>query len=174
MRTCTHLMVLALCLVPSVAFAQDADPQSWQLYLAENVLEVVLSLLSVVGTAVGVKLYQYVANKLGLERDAAAEQKIADLVERSIDLAEEKSRQLVRAGKGPMPGQEKQRAAVDAVSKWLRESGLSELAEERLKELVDAKIGRRRNGAPLPEPDPEPEPEPDETDETDETEQGDG
>lgn len=146
-RIAPLLAFTVVFLLPAVAFAQAeavmddttaaGEALTWVVNIAATTLALLINWLVLKGI-------KYFEKKTKIDIPAAQEELLMKLAEKGIGLAEEKAHQAVKKGATKLEGPEKLEVALKFVAKMAKEYKLPEMAEDKLADYVEAKLGLAR------------------------------
>lgn len=140
-----------LCLlIPFHALAQTVAAEPTQKWWQALLLYVV----TVVG-GIAAPIISYLVIALLRKKNIAVDTALVDgLVEKGINFAEEQAAKALKNGAKPDPGAEKMKLAISAVDSLAEQFKLKKLAVDKIKLLIEAKLGSSRETPPTPTPPP--------------------
>jgi hypothetical protein len=140
------LMLAVIWLYPTMAAAQDApvaDTNAAQeiTFLIAKILFSALSILTtyLVGKAIG-----YFEKKTKIDIPASTEDLMHKWADKAIGYADEKSHQAIKKYGKKLTGPEKLEIALKFVTGMAKQYDLAALADEKLTEYIEAKLGLNR------------------------------
>lgn len=101
-------------------------------------------LLGIVVPVLGAYLVMLIKKKTGLELSAQAEAKLQGALLDGVSFAEEWARKKVVSGEEKPASAQKLDAALKFVKDELERLGLTDIAEEKLRDMLEAKLGLTR------------------------------
>lgn len=155
-----------LCLVwiyPAIAHAQGTDISdatgSPVGDLLMMLMKVVFSVLGLVATYLTTMAINYFQKKTKIEIPASTEKMLFDWADQAVGLATEKAHQVLQQTGKSLNGPDKLNIAVQFVLDLAKKHNIDAIAEEQLKDYINAKLGAKRlddvgvNPIPAPAPD---------------------
>ena len=153
MRASTWTMCLCtlmlIWLYPTMSVAQDGvlvETSAAQDFLLMAV-KIVFTILSVLTTWLVGKAIVFFERKTTIDIPASTEDLMYKWADRGIGLATEKSHQAVKKHGKKLKGPEKLEIALKFVSDMVKKYKLEAMAEEKLTEYVESKLGLNRKDA---------------------------
>lgn len=140
-------IVMVLLLMQGLAFAQEVAAAPEQSAFGEILLEVlagVFSLLGLLATWLVAKGIKYFEKKTKIDVPAAYEATLAEWASKGVGLAQEKSHQTFQNLGRKLEGPEKMEVAVRFVRGMVAEYGWDDLAEDKIRDYVESKLGLDR------------------------------
>lgn len=145
MRLLTFLMLtlLILLMMPALAFAAGPDPTGdfgVGAQLSSALVEILKPTVLLIATWVGARVAGWVKRKAKIDT-----QTLIDLVlDRSIDYAEARARDWLKAQGNKMPGSDKMKIAVAFATRELARRGLMKTVGKEIEEWIEAMLFRKR------------------------------
>jgi hypothetical protein len=154
--------------VDVVIHEAEAAQQEWWMVLLIGLMDIIAPVvISILGALAAVAI-----RKLGKKWDVETQDKFIGLTQSmiasGISFAEEQGRKALRAGEDQTDGATKMAHAVSFVQERLDESGVGQMAEDKLVQLIESRLMKERSrphGAipsddptALPKPTPKPAP----------------
>lgn len=140
-------LVAAIWLVPATALGQ-ADAVMADTSVASEVIAWVMkigfSILALLANWAVLKGIKYFEGKTKIDIPAQTEAMLFSWADMGIGLAKEKSHQAVKKGAGKLKGPEKLEIALGFVIDLAEEHGYKNLAENKIKDYIEAKLGLDR------------------------------
>lgn len=154
---CSLAVIGAVLLVSRFAFAVpgadvviEAPPVDESLNVAQQVLMwaggVAVGLLGIVGSFVLLRVNAFLKAKTGLT--LGSDEQLQAWADHAIALAEEKSRERIKRGASALAGPVKLEEAISFMLERVKERGLENVAESKLRDLVLARLGMSRSWPP--------------------------
>lgn len=150
------VLIFLIC-YPIAAFAQEAPPETVgpASELLFMLLKIIFSVLGVVGTWLAIKGVKYFEKKTKIDIPAASEKALFDWADQAVGFAHEKSHQALKSTGRKLDGSEKLSLATGFVLDLVKKHNYDVIAETKLKDYVEAKLGTKRleePGVPPPSP----------------------
>jgi len=140
--------VLTIVWFPTLAYAQTAPLPPEQVGPASELLfmllKIVFSVLGLVATYLTIKAIKYFEKKTNIDIPASTEKTIFEWADRAIGFAHEKSHQVLKSTGKKLDGNEKLSLATGFVNDLVKKHKLNEIAEGKLKDYIEAKLGTKR------------------------------
>lgn len=139
-------ILLLVWIYPTTAFAWDVGETTGSVGgdLIMLVLKLVLSVVSVLGSILIMKAISYFEKKTKIDIPAATEKMLFDWADQGIGLAHEKAHQILQKEGTVLGGNEKLNVALQFVLDIATKHNLEGLAEEKLKDYINSKLGSKR------------------------------
>lgn len=149
------LLVLAALMLlpifwPAIAYAQDAaaEAKGGATDYLKVVADAIIPTFALVLAGVVAALMKIGLNKLKEKYDfdigQAAEQGLLQAVDRGISYAEEKAVKALKLGEGAPDGAGKLQSALEYVESEVQRLGYDEMARDKLVELIEAELNKKR------------------------------
>jgi len=153
------LMALAFMALPAIVYAQDVAPEvaakgsaaaEYAKSAVDPLVDTLALLLGTVFTALlGVGL-AWLKKKWNIDAGDSVEAALQSIIERGIGYAAEKAHKALQAGEGAPGGAQKLRDALEYVEDEVQRLGYDKLAADKLKALIESKLGVERVKGTLP------------------------
>lgn len=117
----------------------------------ENILPVVFTIALPIIILLVKRLIVYLEKKWGFEMDDEMEGKLNEVIRRAVSYAEEKAMKAVRTGDDIPDGAKKLDHALEFAISEAERMGLTQLAREKLAELIEAHLFDARRDGDVPE-----------------------
>jgi len=148
--TAMSTVFVVLILMHGVALAQEAAKASAEVdqsafgEILMEVVALVFSLLGLVATWLTAKGIKYFEKKTSIDVPAAYEATLAEWASKGVGLAQEKSHQQLQKLGTKLKGPEKMEVAVRFVRTMAENYGWDDIAEEKVRDYVESKLGLDR------------------------------
>lgn len=146
-------------LFPVIAYAQEApaaEPAPGSASeLLFMLLKIVFSVLAVLASYLTIKAIKYFEKKTKIDIPATTEKALFDWADQAVGFAHEKSHQVLKKTGKKLDGNEKMGLATNFVMELVKKHKLDEMAETKIKDYIEAKLGTKRleePGAPPSSP----------------------
>ena len=116
--------------------------------ILHNLIPVVASLLLLLVPIFVKWLTAFLEKKFNFELDAAKQQQLIDLLDHGIAHAEEWANAQTTGTQPPPPSADKLNKAFAFVADEIKRTGLDVLTEQKIKDLLTARLGLKRDDAP--------------------------
>ena len=145
----------AAFVLPALALGQPCPPvdvnlsvadqaQEWWMVLLDFLLQLVTPIaIAVITTLAGVAVRKW-GKKLDHEKQEAIIRLTDGIITSGLSFAEEQGRKALRVDKVKTESATKLQSAVDYIRQQLDSSGLPNIAEEELKQLIEARLQQER------------------------------
>ena len=150
LRLATHLTFLALMFIiwlyPALAMAQDgvaADTNAVQ-DITFLIAKIIFSVLSMLTAWLVAKAISYFEKKTKIDIPASTESLLHKWADKGIGYADEKSHQAIQKHGKKLTGPEKLEIALKFVLGMAEQYELPKMAENKLTEYIEAKLGLNR------------------------------
>lgn len=151
------LSVIALIwLYPLIAYADagtvtpDPTPAGPVSEIFTMALKIVFSVLGLVASFLTMKAIQYFEKKTNIDIPASTEKMILDWADQGIGFAHEKSHQILQKTGTKLDGNEKLNLAAGFVADLIKKHELDAVAETKLKDYIESKLGTKRMDPQVP------------------------
>ena len=111
----------------------------WQEALVQ-VMELVLIVATPIVLVLGRKALQVLEKKFDIDIEEKQERKVDEVILMGVSYAREQGRKALKAGKDPIPGEEKKRMALDYITRTLDSTNATHWSRDRLEDMVEAKL----------------------------------
>lgn len=138
--------LLLVWLFPALVYADGIDTSTGS--AVGDVLMIFVKIASFVAMLVGsfliTKLIAYIDKKAGIDIPAATEKTLLDWADQAVGFAYEKSHQLLQNEGTVLNGNDKLNIALQFVLNIAKEHNLEGVAENKIKDYINAKLGMKR------------------------------
>lgn len=107
-------------------------------------LKIVFTILGILATYLTTKAITYFEAKTKIDIPAATEKTISDWADQAVGLAYEKSHQVLQKTGQKLDGNAKLSIATDFVMGLVKKYNLDQVAETKVKDVIESKLGTKR------------------------------
>lgn len=139
--------VFVLIWAPSLAYAQATTTEPAPGSASElmfMLLKIVFSILAVLASYLTIKAIKYFEKKTKIDIPATTEKALFDWADQAVGYAHEKSHQVLKKTGKKLDGNEKLGLATNFVLELVKKHKLDEMAETKVKDYIEAKLGTKR------------------------------
>jgi hypothetical protein len=153
------LMLVAFIGLPAIAYAQDAAPEvaakgSAAVEYAKSAVDPLVDTLALLLSTVFISLLgvglAWLKKKWNIDAGESVEKALQSIIERGIGYAAEKAHKALQAGEDAPGGAQKLRDALEYVEDEVQRLGYDKLAADKLKALIESRLGVERVKGTLP------------------------
>jgi len=155
MRFIVVVLFAFLILTPSMVLGQPCPPidvnlnvdeqtQQWWMVLLDFFVQLSAPLVTAILGVLGTWAVRKLTKKWDIEKQEAAIRLVDGFVVSGVAFAEEQARKVFRADQVKTKGAEKMQSAVDYVQRQISTSGVGEIAQNELVELIESRLQMER------------------------------